>query len=86
MMRPLNIAYYKKEDWDKFLDMVDDRENLHDNWEEWHKTFLKTKKDLEAEGLFLKVVEVDLEELRIYCHMRSIKIDGNARSRFVAKK
>lgn len=45
-MIPSNIAYYNEKDWERFLESIDDRDSMHDTWEDWHKAYLKTKKEL----------------------------------------
>ncbi len=80
----VNLAYYRKKDWMKFLEMIDDRESMHDSWKEWHKSYLKTKRGLASQGLVVNDFVVDLKELRKYCSNRGLKIDGKARSQFVS--
>ena len=82
----INIAYYNKKDWKRFVESIDDRDSMHDTWKEWHKAFLKTKKGLILEGFTVIDFVVDIDELINYCKMRGIKNDGNARSQFVSKK
>lgn len=82
----VKLAYYRKKDWKRFIKTIDDRESIHDTWDEWHKAFLKTKKDLISKGFQVKDVEIDLDELTDYCKMRGIKNDGKARSQFVQAK
>jgi hypothetical protein len=82
----VKLAYYRKKDWEKFISMIDDRESMHDNWKDWHKTFLKTKSNLIAQGFTVSEVEIDLNELAQYCQFRRIKNDGQARSQFVQTK
>jgi hypothetical protein len=82
-MLNVKIAYYRKEDWQRFTEMIDDRESMHDTWEDWHKAFLKAKKDLTSQGFEVTKVVIDLNELRHYCAMRGVKNDGSARSRFI---
>lgn len=82
----VNLAYYRKKDWSRFLKIIDDRESVHDTWKEWHKAFLKTEKRLIAEGLEVRVIEMDLNELEGYCEVKGIKNDGKARSQFVQTK
>jgi hypothetical protein len=82
----VNLAYYNKRDWKRFLALVDDKDSMHDTWKEWNKAYLKTKKGLIKEGFLVREIIVNLDELKNYCLMRGIKIDGNARSQFVAKK
>lgn len=80
----VNLAYYCKKDWKKFLDMIDDRDSMHDSWEEWHKSYLNLKRNLGFQGFIINDLVVDLNELRQYCSNRGLKINGKARSQFVS--
>jgi hypothetical protein len=82
----VNLAYYRKKDWRKLLEMIDDRDSMHDTWKEWHKSYLKVKRDLISQGFAVNDFVVDLNELKKYCADMGMKIDGNARSRFVSNK
>jgi hypothetical protein len=86
MINTVNLAYYRKEDWDYFLSIIDDRENMHETWEEWFKAYTKLKVKLMSEGFFIKEVTVNIRELMAYCMTRNIKNDGAARSQFVQTK
>jgi len=86
-MKPsINLAYYKEEDWERFLESIDDKENMHDTWKDWHNVFLRIKKDLISHGFIVNDFVVEIDELQDYCKMRGIKNDGEARSQFVANK
>ena len=80
----VNLAYYRKKDWKKFLELIDDRESMHDTWKEWHKSYLIAKRSLTSKGLVVNDFVVDLNELKKYCSNRGLKIDGKARSQFVS--
>ncbi|MGV8136824.1 MAG: hypothetical protein AB2L20_16565 [Mangrovibacterium sp.] len=82
----IKLAYYRKKDWKRFIDSIDDKESIHDTWKEWHKSYLKAKKDLIKEGFAVQDIEVDIDELTEYCRLRRIKNDGKARSQFVIDK
>ncbi|MCX6233549.1 MAG: hypothetical protein NT175_02345 [Bacteroidetes bacterium] len=86
MIHSINIAYYLEKDWKRFLESIDDRESMHDTWKEWHKAYLKTKKELSIRGFRVNDFIVDIDELIKYCKMRGIKNDGKARSQFVTKR
>lgn len=45
-MSGVNMAYYRKEDWERFVQIADDGDGLHNTWDEWHEAFLKAKKQL----------------------------------------
>ena len=85
-MTKVNLAYYREKDWKRFVGLADDRENLHDNWKDWHKSFLKLKKDMISQGFEVMDIVIDLDELEIFCKIRGIKNNGKARSQFVQTK
>jgi hypothetical protein len=82
----IKLAFYRKEDWKRFIKIIDDRESMHDTWNKWHKAFLKTKRDLISQGFEVTDIKINLDELVNYCEMRGIKNDGKARSQFVQSK
>lgn len=81
MRKHANLAYYKKEDWDRFIRSIDDRESMNETWEEWHQNFMNTKANLVIMGFEVHDMIVDVDKL--YCWKRRIKNDGRARSQFV---
>jgi len=79
------MAYIDKNDWKRFLEIIDDRETQYDNWDDWHKAYMNGKEKLVKDGLQVNDFHVNLDDLIKYCKRKSIKIDGKARSRFAAK-
>lgn len=86
MTGSINLAYYQKKDWKRFLESIDDRDSMHDTWKEWHKAYLKTKNELISQGFVVNDFVVNIDELIHYCTMRGIKNDGKVRSQFVTNK
>lgn len=85
-MIELKMAFYRKEDWNRFLDSVDDKDNMYETWKEWHESYLKGKRMFIEKGFKVYDVEVDINELIEYCKLRGIKNDSKARSEFVSNK
>ncbi|QTD37657.1 hypothetical protein JL193_16575 [Polaribacter batillariae] len=81
----INMAYYRKKDWKKFLKIIDDRDSMYDFWEDWHKSYLNAKRSLTSKGFIVNDYVVDLGKLKTYCKIRGLKIDGKARSQFVSE-
>lgn len=86
MIPSINLAYYKEKHWKRFLESIDDRESMHDTWKDWHKAYLKTKKELILQGFKVNDFVIDIDELEGYCAMRGIKNDGKARSQFLTNR
>jgi hypothetical protein len=86
MIRTVNIAYYEKKDWEYFLSIISDKENMHDSWDDWYKDFIKLKTNLVSNGFLVRDITININELIEYCNERNIKIDGKARSQYVQTK
>ena len=82
----IKLAYYRKKDWKRFINLIDDPESMHDRWHNWQKDFERAKRDLIAQGFEVIDIEVDIDELIEYCKSRGIKNDVKARSQFVTDK
>ncbi len=85
-MGGIKLAYYREEDWSRFVNMIDDCQSMHNSWAEWHKAFEKSKNDLIKQGFEVQNVVVDLDELAYYCLTHRIPNDGKARSALVLTK
>lgn len=81
----VNMAFYRPEDWNRLLSIVDDREVFHETWEQWHQQYQTSKKHLQSQGLKVNDVIINLDELIRFCFQNGIKNDGKARSRFVSQ-
>ena len=68
----VKLAYYRKKDWKKFLRIIDDKESMHETWNEWYNDFQKVKNELTAKGFEVINVEIDLDELTNFCRLRRI--------------
>ena len=81
----VNLASYRKEDWNKLVNSADDRETMHDTWDEWRKAFIETKTRLESQGLTVNEVIIDIDELLQFCRRNGLKNIGKTRSQYVSK-
>lgn len=81
----VNLASYRKEDWKKLINSADDKETMHDTWDEWRKAFMEMKLRLEKQGLIVNEVIIDIEELIEYCRMNGLKNTGKTRSEYVSR-
>jgi len=85
-MTGVKIAYYRKEDWERLLEIIDDKESMHDTWNDWYNAFSKAKTNLVSQGFMVIEIEVNLDELNNYCKLKCIDNNGKARSQFVREK
>ncbi len=81
-MIEIKIAFYNEKDWPRFLAIVDDKENLHEHWEDWHQSYCKTVADLQKLKFVVKKKVIDLDKLIAYCKEHKLRNNGETRSRF----
>ena len=82
----IGVAWYRPEQWQRLLEVAVDRESLHETYEEWAADATARFEDFRRMGIRVQKVEVDLEELIHWCRVEQRKMDGEARSIFVAEK
>ena len=82
-MLAIKLGYYRKEDWEKFISLIDDKESMHSSWYEWHEAYNKSKRDLEKQGFTVIKTVVDLDKLIKFCSERKLKNIGSVRSQFI---
>ena len=78
------VAWYKRAQWERLLQIAADRDDLEDTYQEWQETAEEVLRALERPGIVLR--KVDVEELLSWCNAQNRPVDGAARSEFVAEK
>lgn len=82
----IGVAVYLPEQWDQFLALAEDQEELEGTWTEWHENLLKQKEEMKDLGIELIDVVVDMRELMIYCKVKKLPNTGQTRADYVADK
>jgi len=80
----LGLACYRKEDWKKFVQMADDKNELEDTWEKWHTNLRKLEETLDSQHIKYTEVIIDLEDLERYCKKKRLPNISKTRSRYVS--
>jgi hypothetical protein len=79
----LKVGFYRKEDWERFDNMNQDKSNRCSSWEEWHEQFDLVMSQFVKSGLNPILVIVDLDALEAYCKQKKLKNVGSTRSAFI---
>ncbi len=80
------VAWYRREQWDRLLEISTDSHELESTFFEWVKQANEGLKDLERAGLSVEKVDVDVEELLKWCHSNNRPVNSEARSKYVVYK
>jgi len=81
----VGIGCYKREEWEQFLALADDREKLEDTYDEWIRDFRKTVRNMRKAGINPRKVCFKLDELIDFCRKKGLKNNAEARSEFFAE-
>ena len=82
----LGVAWYTREQYERLLELANDRDNLEDTFEEWQATAEKMMVQLSRPGVLPRKVHIDVDELVSWCKSNNRPVDGAARTVFVADK
>ena len=82
----VGAAWYRSDQWDRLKEVSEDRADLEETWEEWICTAEKSLRDLRARGIQVEKVDVDVEELMLWCSLKQQPINAASRSAFAAEK
>ena len=82
----IGVAWYRREQWERLLEISSDREELEDTYDEWLAMAERRMKELARHGYMLRKVDIDVEELVSWCNSQNRPVDGTARTEFVILK
>jgi len=80
----IGIACYRRDQWELFLDMADDRDKLEKTWEDWRANVNRVIKNLKDLGKEVEEIEIDLNDLANYCKENNLPNTTKTRSKYVA--
>ncbi len=68
------------------METIDDREVMHDTWEEWHQEFSRAKKKMKKAGFKVRDVVIDVRHLDEFCRTKGLKNTTALRSKYVLSR
>lgn len=81
----VRLAWYRREDYPRILEMMADRSEMHDTYDEWLRDAQRVEQRLVSEGHAVTQVIIEPEIFRSWCDQHNLKPVGKARSRFVTE-
>lgn len=80
----LAFAWYRRGQWARLRELASDREQLAATYDGWLRAAEGHWRDLEARGLPVRKVDVDVELLWAWCCAHGRELDGAARAEYAA--
>ena len=82
----VGLAWFRREQWDRLLEVSDDRDDLEETFDEWVQVAKQRCDELRSSGYDVKKVDVDMEELVSWCLAQGTPVNAKARAEFALKK
>jgi len=82
----VGVAWYRKDQWDQLLSLSEDRASLEDTFGEWLIDARLTMLRLRREGLDVRQVDVDVNDLANWCKEQGVHVTASTRAGYVAEK
>lgn len=80
----VGLGWYSPEQWEALTQVVPDRAELDDTYEEWEANATQALQTLLAQGARAVKVEVDVDELVEWCQNNGRQPNSEARADFVS--
>jgi hypothetical protein len=78
------IAWFRANQWQLLRSLATDADELEETHEEWVKIAEKTIETLTKQGVLARKVDVDVNELQVWCSAQNRPLDSSARAGYAA--
>lgn len=82
----IGVAWYRPEQWKRLREISSDVDELEETYDEWLQAASMNFEEVEKLGVYLQKVDIDVNELLMWCGIRGLPVNGESRSRFVTEK
>ncbi len=79
------MAWYRPDQWTLLRALSADRDELEDTYEEWLAAASKQLRELQARGLRVRKIDVEVAALVRWCNQQGRAVDGAARAEYAGQ-
>jgi len=76
------MAWYRPDQWTLLRAVSTDREELEETYEEWLGAASRQVRELQARGLQVRKIDVEVAALVRWCNSQGRAVDGEARAEY----
>ena len=80
----VGFAWFDRQQWHRLTEVVDDRNELDDTFEQWERSALDALRTLERHGQRAEKVHIDVNALVSWCKGKGLPVNGASRSQYVS--
>ncbi len=82
----IGVGWYKKSDWLRIRELSEDKEEMHDCYEDWKQTAKEEMKRMQQQGCKTRKVSVTAVEFFLWCEKQDRPVNGESRSEYITRK
>src|SRR2546422_10837383 len=80
----VGFAWFDRQQWHRLTEVVDDRNELDDTFEQWERSALDALRTLERQGQPDEKVFIDVEAFVTCCKRKGLPVNGPSRAEYVS--
>ena len=80
----VGVAWFDREQWQRLTEVVDDRNELDDTFEDWERSAFDAVRSLERRGQRVEKVSITVDALVSWCKAKGIPANGASRAQYVS--
>jgi hypothetical protein len=81
----VGLAWFDRKQWKRLTEVVEDRNELDDTYEQWEKSALDAVRTIERQGQRVEKVHVEVESLLSWCNEKGLPVNGQSRAEYVTQ-
>jgi hypothetical protein len=81
----VGLAWFDRRQWTRLTQVVEDRKELDDSYEQWQKSALDAVQTIEREGQRVEKVHIEIESLVSWCKEKGLPVNGKSRAEYVTQ-
>jgi hypothetical protein len=81
----VGLAWFDRKQWKRLTEVVEDRNELDDTYEQWEKSALDAVRTIERQGQRVEKVHVEVESLLSWCNEKGLLVNGQSRAEYVTQ-
>jgi len=82
----VGVAWYRRQEWQRLLEVSEDRDELETIYDEWAAAMPAHMAEIEKAGFKPHKIDVATEDLIAWCRSNGRVVDGAARADYAAHK
>lgn len=81
----MGFGWYQAEQWDRLREISVDRDKLQERYEDWVADAERSLQEMRQRGMYAEKIDVDVEELLVWCQAEGLEVNGQARAQYAAE-